>query len=84
MFFCLTYAASAWWDYASAADRQCLEAVLRRAKRTGLLAELVDRADNDLFEKVVSHPRRVLRNVLPDVTVPYYILRKRGVTIENF
>jgi len=28
----LTYAASAWWGFASAADRQRIEAVLRRGK----------------------------------------------------
>jgi len=74
----LTYAASVWYGYASAADRQRLEAVLRRAMRTGLcsndeltLVELVDRADDDLFEKVLNNPHRVLRNVLPDETVPY-------------
>jgi len=30
----LTHAASAWWGYTTAADRQRSEAVLRRAKRT--------------------------------------------------
>ena len=57
----LTYAASAWWGFASAADRQRMEAVLRRGKRSGLcsgnfptIAELVDRADDELFEKVYT------------------------------
>ena len=81
----LTYAASAWWGYASA-DRQRLEAVLRRAKRTGLcsndeliLAERVDRADDDLCEKVLSNPHHVLRNILPEeiAGLPYYGLKNR-------
>jgi len=32
----LTYAASAWWGFASAADCQRIEAVLRHGKRSGL------------------------------------------------
>jgi len=51
------YAASAWWGFTSAVHRQPTEAVVRRAKRTGLrandvptLMELVGRAD-ELFEK---------------------------------
>ena len=32
----LTYAASAWWGFTSAVDRQRLETVLRRDKRSGL------------------------------------------------
>ena len=67
----LTYAASAWWGFASAADRQRIEDVLRRGKRSGLcsgdvptIAELVDRADDELFEKVglLCNPHHVLYN----------------------
>jgi len=73
------YAASACWGYASAADRQRLKAVLRRAKPTGLcsndeltLAEIADRADDDLVEKVglFIDPHDILRNILPDEIVP--------------
>jgi len=59
----LTYAASAWWGFTSAVDRQHLEAVLRRGKRSGLcsrdqlaIAELVDCADDALFNKVLDNP----------------------------
>jgi len=48
-------ASSAWWGFTPAADRQRLEAVIRRAIRSGLcdpdqlsLAELVAAADEDL------------------------------------
>ena len=32
----MTYAVSAWWGYTTAADKQRLEALLRRAVRVGL------------------------------------------------
>jgi len=72
------YAASACWGYASGADRQRLEAVLRRAKPTGLcskdeltLAEIAHRAEDDLFQKIFIDPHDTLRNILPDEIVPY-------------
>ena len=50
-------------DYTSAVDRQRLEAVLQRGKRSGLcsrdqpaIAELVDCADDVLFNKVHGQP----------------------------
>ena len=53
--------------FASAADRQRIETFLRRGKRSGLcsgdvqtIAELVDRADDELFEKVLCNPHHVL------------------------
>ena len=65
-----------------AADRQRTEAVLRRGKRSGLcsgdvptIAELVDRADDELFKKVLCNPQHVLYNSLPNETVSFYELR---------
>jgi len=58
----LTYAASAWWGrgFTTEADRQRLEAIIRRGKRTDLcsedhpaLAELVECADDELFDIVL-------------------------------
>ena len=50
----LTYAANAWWRFATAADRQRVEAVLRRGVRSGLCrsdiltaAELIEDLDDD-------------------------------------
>jgi len=84
----LTYAASAWWGFASVADRQRnmerIEAVLQRGKRSGLcsgdvptIAELVDRADDELFEKILCNPQHVLYNSLPNETVSFYELGHR-------
>ena len=77
----LTYA---WWDFASASDRLRLEAVLRRGKRRGLcsgdvttIADLVGRADDELFQKVVRNPYHVLHSLLPKETASYYEFRHR-------
>ena len=75
----LMYAASAWWGFASAADRQRIEAVLRRGNGdVPTIAELVDHADDELFEKVLCNPHQVLYNSLPNETVSFYELRHRS------
>jgi len=79
----LTYAASAWW-----ATPQLLTANAWKqssgvpsthlcSNDVPTLAELVERADDDLFEKILSNPYHVLCNILPDETVPFYRLRTR-------
>ena len=67
----------------NAVDRQRLEAVLRRGKRSGLcsrglpaIAELVDCADDLLFNKVLDNPYHVLHNSMPNETM-YTALRRR-------
>ena len=80
----LTYAASAWWGFTTEADRQRLEAIIRRGKRTDLcsddhptLADLVERADDELFDKVLINIGHVLYGILPRETVSTYALRRR-------
>jgi len=80
----LTYAASAWWGFTTEADRQRLEAIIRRGKRTDLcsedhpaLAELVERADDELFDNVLYNPGHVLYSILPTETVSTYAFRRR-------
>ena len=41
------------------------------------ISELVDRADDELFEKVLCNPHHVLYNSLPNETVSFYELRYR-------
>ena len=73
----LTYAASAWWGFTTEkADRHRLEAIIRRGKRTDLcsedhlaLAELVECADDELFDKVLINSEHVLYSILPRETV---------------
>jgi len=73
----LTYAASAWWGrgFTTEADRQRLGAIIRRGKRTDLcsedhpaLAELVECADDELFDKVLINSGHVLYSILPRET----------------
>jgi len=80
----LMYAASAWWSFTTAADRQRLDAVIRRTKRSCLcssdlpsLAELIDNADDDFFNNILSNPHHVLHSTLPKETASSYALRRR-------
>ena len=55
----LLYAASAWWGFTTAADRQCIEGFLRRGVPVGYrrvdeptAAQLVEDSDDNLFHRV--------------------------------
>jgi len=82
----LTYAASAWWGFTTEADRQRLEAIIRRGKRTDLcsedhpaLAELAERTDDELSDNVLYNPGHdiVLYSILRRETVSTYAFRRR-------
>ena len=67
------YAASAWWGFTSASDRQRIEAFVGRAKRCGLchadqlpVSSLVEDADAKLFEYVLTNTEHSLNELLPD------------------
>jgi len=67
------YAASAWWGFTSASDRQRTEAFVGRAKRCGLchadqppVTQLVEDADDKLFQSVLHNPEHTLYQLLPD------------------
>jgi len=47
------------------------------------IAELVDRSDDELFEKVLCNPHHVLYNFLPNETVSFYELRHRPHNRES-
>jgi len=68
----LTYAASSWWGFTTADDRQRLEAVIRRGIRSGLCApdhmsleDLVTDADDKLFNHILYSKYHVLHAILP-------------------
>jgi len=76
----LLYASPAWWGFTSAADKQRLEASIRRAVRSGLYAaddplfsELVADMDDNLFANIRHNPHHVLYKLLPDKTEHTYI-----------
>jgi len=69
----LTYAANAWWGFATAADRQRVGAVIRRGVRSGLCrsdiltaAELIEGMDDNLFQRILWDKNHILHALLPD------------------
>ena len=80
----LTYAASSWWGFTTAEDRQRLEAVIRRGIRSGLCApdhmsleDLVTDADDKLFNLILYSQHHVLHSILPGRSDFNYNLRPR-------
>ena len=79
----LTYAASSWWGFTTAEDRQRLEAVIRRGIRSGLCAghmsleDLVTDADDKLFNHILYSKYHVLHPILPGRSDFNYNLRPR-------
>jgi len=68
----LLYATSAWWGFTSASDRQRIEVFVGHAKRRGLCnadrpsaTQLVDDADDKLFESVLHNAEHTLYKLLP-------------------
>ena len=77
-------ASSAWWGFTTAADRQRLEAVIRRGVRSGLcdlnqlaLNEVISDTDDKLFFQAMYNNSRVLNSLLPNETHRTYNLRQR-------
>ena len=68
----LSHAASAWRGFTTADDHQRLETVIRRGIRSSFysedqcpLSELVEAADDHLFNNILCNKERVLKSVLP-------------------
>ena len=61
-----SYAAIAWWGFASADDKQQLNAFIRHSIRHGYcspdinLADIIDTAHDNLFQQVLNDPNHVL------------------------
>ena len=68
----LSYATSAWWGFASADDKQRLNAFIRRSIRHGYcspdinLADIINTAHDNLFQQVLNDPNHVLAPLLPN------------------
>ena len=67
----LSHAASVWWGFTTANDRQRLEAVIRRGIRSDFcsadqspLSELVEAADDHLFNNILCNKEQVLNSGL--------------------
>jgi hypothetical protein len=85
----LSYAAPAWWGYASAADRGRLEAFLRRSVSFGYrdasgpsLARICAHADEKLFNKFMHNDRHLLHRLLPPERSQHYSLRHRNQNLQ--
>jgi len=78
----LVYAASSWWGFATADDRN--DYVIRRGIRSGLceqhhktVEELVEEADDKLFTDVMYNKQHVSHSTLPGTMDTKYHLRPR-------
>ena len=67
-------AVNAWWGFTSAADRQHMEALVKRDVRSGLraaetrnLTELIESSDNALFNRVLRNQDHILFPLLVSV-----------------
>jgi len=76
---------AAWWGFTSAADRQRMEALVKRGVRSGLwaadtpnLTELIESSDDALFSCVLCNQDHILFPLLPDERDFTYNLRKRN------
>ena len=81
----LLYASSAWWGSANAADRQRLEAFVRRGVRSGFysansptVAELVVTVMTIFSKKNLNNQNHVLHKLLPEQSTHDYYLRPRS------
>ena len=77
-------AVSAWWGFASAADRQRLQGLLQRGIRSGLcypetpnLTELAESVDDTLFQRIMHNLYHVLHHLLPERGELVYNIRPR-------
>jgi len=87
----LTYAAKAWWGFATAADRQRVEAVIRRGVRSGLgrsdiltATELIEDLDDNLFQRISWDKNHILHALLPDRRRSLEYELNLAVMIENW
>jgi len=86
----LVYAASSWWGFATADDRKRLQAVIRRGIRSGLceehhktVEELVEEADDKLFNNVMYNKQHVPHPTLPGTMDTKYHVRPRPTTLSS-
>jgi hypothetical protein len=85
----LCYASPAWWGFTSAADRDRLEALLRRSARFGYrpdssptLASICADADDKLFNHISTNTLHLLHPLLPPARDHHYNLRDRSHNLQ--
>jgi hypothetical protein len=87
----ITYATSAWWVFANAAERQRINAFISRSMRSNLcpqdiklFEEMCAESDNRLFTKIICNPDHLLYRLLPPASTSSqnYNLRCRSHNFE--
>ena len=80
----LLYASPAWRGFATLTELQRLQNIINKAVRWGvcikpdlLLSELLDDADDNLFEKILNNSFHILHPLLPPKKETTYHLRQR-------
>jgi hypothetical protein len=80
----LCHASPAWWGFTSAADRNRLEAFLRRSTQFGFrdvsaqtLSDICEQADRRLFDNIIRNDKHLLYQLLPPQRSQHYSLRQR-------
>ena len=85
----LMYASPFWWGFTTAADKERLEAFIRKSKRTNYFkssqsfADLCLEADQKLFNKVLDNTQHVLHSYLPPRVTHNYNTRGQNLN-RNF
>jgi len=92
----ILYASPAWWGFTSAAEKQRIEAFVRRGVRLGLsrasdlhtLTQLIADNDDNLSRKTLYSEHHILKKRLPDEKNHHYHDRQRrqypclGLTVK--
>ena len=86
----LLYASPVWWGFVTAAEKQRLEAFLKKARRCHFYSEnepsfstLCEQADEKLFAAIINNPHHVLYPLLPPKQAHSYNLRPRPHPIDR-
>ena len=82
----IIYASQAWWGFVSTADKQKLSSLVRKVTRWDLdggvsLPELDSeclKLDRNLFTSILTDAHHVLHQLLPEIKLSSYSLRKRS------
>ena len=81
----LTYAAPSWWGFASASEKQRLQAIVNRAIKWGYynannpsLEEICEKRETEFFEQIQINPTHILHQFLPSLKPTPYSFRPRS------
>ena len=86
----LSYASPAWWGLTSAADRNRLEAFLRRSTALGFcpatapeLGTICSEADDKLFAAIALNPFHLIHHLLPPRRDAHYLVEAPSTRLHS-